>query len=86
MTKKIEINEVAEEDNPHGIPISECYGRDCLPCKQMNPPTTDSARFRPLTEIPLTHSPPPDVVGSHLPEGAFRWDIRLPTDITRGDG
>ena len=38
-----------------------------------------------LTEIPLTHSPPPDVVGSPLPEGAFSWYIRPPTDIPWGD-
>jgi len=37
---------------------------------------TEPARFRPLTEITLPHSPPPDVVGSPLPEGAFSWDIR----------
>ena len=26
--------------------------------------------------------PPPDVVGSPIPEGAFRWDIRPLTEIT----
>ena len=45
---------------------------------------TESARFRPLTEMPLTHSPPPDVVGSPLPEGAFSWYIRPLTDMTWG--